>query len=471
MPWLVQAQILPKEGSKLNYRIIGFTFPAAQSNGPYTIEIAKGHYNSEDSFKSNIINTITAKTNKAIIEVPSFAQDYTWCYKGAGQTSAELHHFSTYLRPCADTTVMRLRVVHEAEKYKDAYIFTDNNRTMYNMKGEPVWFLPNVANRVTEHADLRDIKLTPTGTITFINSEVGYEINYGGDILWEANYKGKVNNDKSEFYHHELTKLSNGHYMILGNEFVPSKEGTGLSNMVKMVQFGTVIEYDKQGNVIWSWNSSKYFKDIPFIYPKWPNGRQEKTMHQNSFYFDEKKKIVYVSFKNTNQVVKIKYPDGKILNTYGKPYDPNDEENHLFCDQHSVKLSSKGHLMLFNNNMCNATEKPKVMMFKEPAPGNNKLVKVWEYEAPAEVTQVMEQGRDIYYTSGGNAIELPDGSMFISMCNRYVNLFIIDANKKIIWNAVPEKSTDDHKQWLPSTQYRASIVTAKQMEQLVWSAQ
>ncbi|MCD6011680.1 MAG: hypothetical protein K0Q79_1542 [Flavipsychrobacter sp.] len=471
-PVLVHAQLLPKEGSQLNYRIIGFTFPATLDPGPYTIEIAMGNYNNADSFNSNIIKTVTSKTNKTIIEVPAFAREYTWRYKGKDQKATGLHHFSTYLRPCGDTAVMRLRVVQEAEMYKDAYIFTDNNRTMYNMKGEPVWFLPNVANRVDEHSDLRDIKLTPTGTITFINSEMAYEINYGGDILWEANYKGKVNKDKSEFYHHELTKLSNGHYMVLGNEFVAvPRENTGGSNMIKMIQFGTVIEYDKQGNVIWSWKASTHFKDVPYIYRKWPSGRQENTMHQNSFYFDEKKKNLYVSFKNTNQVVKIKYPEGKILNIYGKPYVPDDEENHLFCDQHSVKLNSKGNLMLFNNNMCNWTEKPKVVVFKEPPPGNNKLEKIWEYEAPAEVTTVMDKGRDIYYTSGGNAIELPDGSLFISMCNHYVNLFIIDRDKKIRWNAIPEKSTEDHKQWLPATQYRASIITAKQMEKLVWSVQ
>ena len=469
LPTIVKAQLLPREGSQLNYRIVGFSVPGNNAPGKeHQIEIAAGNYNSPDSFKSNIIKTVSSK-GKTIIEVPSFGKSYTW---RSSVAPTELHHFSTGIKPCADTAVTRLRIVQEAEKYKDAYVILDGNRAMYNMKGEPVWYLPNVGGRVNEHSDIRDIKLSPSGTITFINSEVAYEIDFAGNILWEGNYKGVVNADKAEFYHHELTKLSNGHYMVLGNEYVASREANSPPGMTKMVQFGTVIEYDKTGKVAWSWKSSTHFKDVPYTYRKWPNGRQEKTMHQNAFYFDENKKNIYVSFKNTNQIVKIKYPEGKVLNVYGKPYDPNDEDNHLFCDQHSCKLTSKGYLMLFNNNMCNWKETPTIVMFKEPGPGSNNLTKVWEYVTDINVTTARDEGRDAYYTSGGNVTELPDGSLFVSMSNHYTNVFIVSPEKKILWNAIPENHTEESKQWQPATQYRASIIaTGKQMEQLVWSVQ
>ena len=56
IPTKIIAQIFPKEGSKLHYRLVGFSFPAASQSGKYTLEIANGNYNSEDSFKEKTNN-------------------------------------------------------------------------------------------------------------------------------------------------------------------------------------------------------------------------------------------------------------------------------------------------------------------------------------------------------------------------------------------------------------------------------
>src|SRR5580658_815931 len=78
LPFSLKAQILPKDKSVLNYRVIGFTFPLKDKALNYTLEIASGHYDAEDSFKKNIINTVHNSTNKIIAEVPSFGSQYTW---------------------------------------------------------------------------------------------------------------------------------------------------------------------------------------------------------------------------------------------------------------------------------------------------------------------------------------------------------------------------------------------------------
>ena len=59
------AQVLPKEGSKLHYRLIGFSFPEVKNNS-YTLQIAEGNYNTEDSFKKNIIVSLNSKKNKIV---------------------------------------------------------------------------------------------------------------------------------------------------------------------------------------------------------------------------------------------------------------------------------------------------------------------------------------------------------------------------------------------------------------------
>ena len=78
IPGKTWAQILPKEGSKLNYRIIGFSFPAGNTGCKYKIDIASGNFNSEESFKKNIITSFSSDKNKIIGEVPSFGKEYTW---------------------------------------------------------------------------------------------------------------------------------------------------------------------------------------------------------------------------------------------------------------------------------------------------------------------------------------------------------------------------------------------------------
>ena len=56
LPQNLKSQILPREGSALNYRLIGFSFPSKEGVTNYNLEIASGNYKTEDSFRKNIIN-------------------------------------------------------------------------------------------------------------------------------------------------------------------------------------------------------------------------------------------------------------------------------------------------------------------------------------------------------------------------------------------------------------------------------
>ena len=49
------SQILPKDGSRLNYRIIGFSVPSKEQVTAYKIEIAIGNIISDEEFQKNII--------------------------------------------------------------------------------------------------------------------------------------------------------------------------------------------------------------------------------------------------------------------------------------------------------------------------------------------------------------------------------------------------------------------------------
>src|SRR5262249_42842249 len=65
----IHAQVIPAEGSKLHYRIVKFSVPQMTTGAGYTFEIARGNYETEDSFKKNIVVSVHGSENKIIAEV------------------------------------------------------------------------------------------------------------------------------------------------------------------------------------------------------------------------------------------------------------------------------------------------------------------------------------------------------------------------------------------------------------------
>ena len=169
LPKILNAQISPKDGSTLNYRLVGFSFPPEKRAKSYTLEIAAGYFNSEDLFNRNKYYSKQSDTNKIIAEVPSFGNSYTWrviyTFGRSGKTISALFHFNTGIVPNVDTSLTRLRIIDSAQKYEDAYVFLEGSNVLYDMNGHPVWYLPLIENNNVSPTDL---KLSSDGTISFI---------------------------------------------------------------------------------------------------------------------------------------------------------------------------------------------------------------------------------------------------------------------------------------------------------------
>ncbi len=467
----VHAQISPEENSVLNFRHVGFAPFTSTAPAAYKIQIASGNQGSNDSFQQHIIKTVACKGGRKIIEVPSFGSNYTWrTVTPDGKTTkyGDLHHFTTSYSANTDTAKLHLRITTPVQKNKDALAFIDGCAVLYDMSGKPVWHLP--AQFDGQPGYIRDLKATTFGTITFLAGEKAYEVDYNGNILWQAPDNGVVSGAKKEFYHHELTRLPNGNYMILGNEpYDVAVHGTDSTGKAKSMNFlfGTIIEYDKNGNVIWSWKSSKYYRESDLVnYYKSSTPSGVADVHENAFYFDEKTKEIYISFKGISRILKIKYPEGNVLSTYGEIYKPgltSINGNGLFCGQHACKYSQVGCLFLFNNNGCTKKGMPKIKQFKEMNDPNHTLKKVWEYECSVENNIPVE------FPTGGNVMELPDHSLFVCMGSDYSKVFIVTLDKKILWSAVPERWEADKNKWTAMIGYRASMIfDRKTLERLVW---
>ena len=367
------------------------------------------------------------------------------------------------------------------------------------MKGTPVWFLPYVLpyiNKSTIDTSLAvmDLKLSPQGTLTFMNNTGIFEINYNGDVLWSSKDLNKGNKDGNfNKYHHEFTRLSNGHYMVLGMQNVLYKkpllsENSFLSDTSNSffttndtnygkVKLGTMIEYNAKGEVVWEWRSSKYFQESD-LFNAFKHGIIHPDLHENAFFFDEKNKTVYISFRNISRVIKVKYPEGNVLNTYGRIYTNRDTPgvtdfgNDFFCAQHYCMLSEKGYLYLYNNNNCKGDGIPSIVMMQEPRSPGDTLKKIWEYKCTLmQDDGVIEPTR--VGNGAGNVFELPDGSIFASTGYYPGETFIVNRNKEILWSALPEIWNPDWTKWEHMANHRPSysvhIINKKELERLIWS--
>lgn len=498
----LSAQVLPREDSRLHYRLIGFSFPAEKKVSAYRIEIAAGNYTDDDNFTRNVLETEDGKTNKIIAEVPYFGWEYTWrvitTHKNGNVSKSKLFHFATKMSPNVDPCLNRLRIIKSAEKYRDAYVFLDGARALFDMNGQPIWFLPDIDTFVNENCEPRDMKLTPQGTITFLVHDKAYDISYDGRILWMGPNNGLVSGDSEEHYHHELTRLSNGHYIVMGTETVneafvrspdvptdtvltilPKAELKSASYyalnhldvpVCRQNQYATVIEYGEANNIVWSYKSSKYFNGSDLIFHKRADGTPDTKVHDNGFYFDEKNEAVYLSFRDISRIVKIKYPDGTTLHTYGEIFKKGVAEtgNNLFCSQHCVRRSQHGYLYMFNNNSCYPGALPKITILQERQTGDESLEKIWEYECQLEEAD-KPLLPNLNFSSGGSVQELPDSSMFVSMSSGYSKVFVVNRDKQILWSAMMETWNTEDSKWRDLSLYRGSmIVDKKELEVAVF---
>ncbi|MBW7912452.1 MAG: aryl-sulfate sulfotransferase [Taibaiella sp.] len=485
-------QVLPKDYDTLNYRLVGFSVPENKQATDYLLEVHEYFPQDVGGYESKPLFEIKHPTHRIITTVPEFGKNYMWRIKYLKKKksidSTDYHFFSTGYSPVIDTNKYRLRIIDSAVENPGIYVMLDFISVIYDLQGNPLWYLPELPVETDINKQTRDLKPTQDGTFTTVSGLGAYEFDYNGNLIWKAPNDGKVSGEKSESYHHEFTKLSNGNYMVCGTKSTLKKlpAGPGLEELRKRkkvelhddgnyyinVNTGTLIEYDSKGNVVWKWLSENYFSDDYFFKKKISGPGVHLGMHLNGFEFDEKNKVIYLSFRNTNQIVKIEYPSGKILQQYGQDIKDTSANEKLFYGQHCIRKSKDGKLYLFNNNTEEFNhgkadvESQKnvsyVSVFEESATAHGGIRKIWEFSCDIDSNASAGAG------PGGSTYMLENGAILVGM-GGVSRIFIVSPEKKIIWNAIPELSNDNMKTTHPMRQYRASYINTNELEKYIFS--
>ena len=104
-------------------------------------------------------------------------------------------------------------------------------------------------------------------------------------------------------FHHEITPLPNGHWLLLSNAEKTFNNLTGIAGPTTVLG-DVIVDVDENLQPVWVWNEFDHL-DInrhPYSFPDWT--------HTNAVVYSPSDGNLFVSMRNQNWIVKVAYNDG-----------------------------------------------------------------------------------------------------------------------------------------------------------------
>ena len=248
-------------------------------------------------------------------------------------------------------------------------------------EGEVVWYYQS-DDRIAGIDQLRNGNL-----LYHMASFTAVEMDWQGNLVrnWRPEnrpdglpeYPNAVEIKDIQTLHHQPHEVRNGTFLSFSanwrvienwytNEFdpVPRKD--------QKVMGDTIIEFDKQGNILWEWNAFDYLDTDMIGYeafnPYWVTRRFPDTWdwsHGNGVSYDARDDSVVASFKLLDAIIKIDRKTKEIKWIFGdhhgwkgelkeKLLTPVGEGFRWPWHQHNPRWTDDGTLLVFNNNRAQA---------------------------------------------------------------------------------------------------------------------
>ena len=357
-----------------------------------------------------------------------------------------------------------------------------NGLLAFDLQGNPVWtyttpeFLPDAVDgaKMLPNGDL----LVAIGPLS--QSELSgqpdpasmikeiREINLAGDTVKEisiADLNAALTtatcnecNVSLLTFHHDITPLPNGHWLILGNTAMQlsATSKPPLTNLPAQTVLGDVIvDVDENLQPVWVWNEFNHLDPNrhPYMFPDWT--------HTNALVYSPDDGNILVSIRHQNWVLKVNYHDGSgngdILWRLGEGgdfklkggVDPTDwpyaQHGPNFFSPNTSGVFSLGMLdngddRLFpasNKNCLPSTNLPvsclysSVPVFRIDETGKTATLTFHQIVPPAQ-----------YASWGGNAELLENGDVEYDLCGIQTNSIVkevtMEASPKTVWTMESE---------------------------------
>jgi len=451
MVFCAQAQLNPKPGAKLNYTQVMFECEMIKGAESYVFQLT------EDTTGATFDQLILEQkdsANATLVSGLQFGKKYQWRFAGIKKGQAPVWKGPYHFEIATDSLLhYGLVSFHVTQNITGAnaggFIMNDCTHSIVDRNGNMVWYLPKIKWRpvmnkksIEVKPQIFDMRLTPEGTITYLANELATETDLDGNKLWAAPNDGKVSGSNTELYNHDFKRLPNGHYMVLGGEQwrrLPAyKDTAGFLKKYPSrkvidgqecgeVEFPTVIEYDKKGKVVWSWNSDSYFDPdqsdtTRYIF--------ELKPHVNAFSVDKNDAFVYVGFRNISRIIKIEKKTGKVVDCWGDKTSTHTPAKFVEIHrQHDATILDNGTIAVFNDNDYPGLDSMAsvLLISQQPADSSNNYI-AWKYVCDFDSLDRHAE------RNGGNVDQLKNGNFLVCMGNMN-KMFEVTPAKKIVWEA------------------------------------
>jgi Arylsulfotransferase (ASST) len=436
-----QSKIFPADKDTLNFTQVKFSIPKSASDYTYQWKIKKS---SGDSI------LFTNDINEWIFDQLEFGKSYQWSYQLINKKNKVIYqssNFSFYIASSDFTSNVNYRYTVNtktlASKF-EGYLIMDKARSVVSRNGNLIWYLP-ISKTFPLNADFRDLKMTSEGTFTCINDSFAYEIDIRGNVIWQAPLEHNAFGIKREQYHHDFKKLPNGNFMVLGKYWTKRVNPYNLDTTD--IILGTILEFDKNKNVVWKWNSNDYFMDKD-LFVNINDTAYKTDTHLNAFSTDGE--YVYAGFRDKSRLIKIQKSTGKVIATYG--YNLEATKDHFapqfFRRQHDATLLQNGSLAVFNNDsvMIPGVFSSLVVFSQPKTPGEDSKLEL-------NLSMKFDELATGKCLTGGNVEQLKNGNYLVCLGANNRSVEISPSGKKI-WDMLFYQFNQAKNRWDPFPQYR-----------------
>lgn len=462
--WLFS--VTPEHLARLHFTNVYFEDELVPSAIQYKLCV---YADSIDAFKDKSLIQCNSRYPSFRVNDLSWGRSYVWRLtavnkKGEVAHSSPLRTFSIipHLHSVNfDTTKVDVRI-NSTGQNAGGYFAIDCMKGIYDRKGSPVWFMPMIEGYVTSETELRDLKMTKEGTLTFLADNIPLETDLNGNILWKVSRPFVYKNDTLSF-HHELRKTDRGTYFVLANRKVYRRVLYPFERQVNRETISSggeiftradipiAVELDQKGEVVWAWDSNSYLTDGDLNYRKGPDSFPLVNVHANALAFSDDLSKIYIGFRDLNRVIRIDKKSGQVEMSYGHKYPSGEARygNNLFRQQHDASPTKRNSILIFNNNGPRGGFGVSSILELSDRPDTANNLVVWQFTLDFDT---LTKGRS---GSGGNVNELPGGNLML--CAGQLNrIFEVTKEKEIVWDAFLYKVMKGDTAWTTLPNYRAS---------------
>lgn len=432
----------PEDGARLTQTQVMFECDGVTGADMYEFSIHEDQKGDGPLAAKPVIRLRSTHNAILVTQGLQFGKSYKWrasAFIGKQlKYTSQFLHFDIMSSGRVSIDSFRAVITQGKEPGRDI-IFLDRKAMAIDKNGFPVWFLA-MDDDSLERSILRDLTLTASGTITYVDVNGAYEKDLRGRPVWQGPNDGRVSGGTKEEYHHDLNKNMDGSYVVCGS-YYRSEQKQSNASMASTPRYNTVIHYNADGSIRWSWNELESLRSDT-LFKRSSDGKI--GAHLNGIALTKDQKRLFMSFKNISDVFLFDIEAQRFI--YHLKQDPTLR----FLQQHGPFLTSKDELLIYNNNInedaADAVSHPTVMILRYDS-ASATCKPVWEYEVRSDRFPAGIKGKEGYAseTANGDILVCAGGANYV---------FEVTRKKEKAWECYLYHRQKKDTAWMPFSNYR-----------------